>query len=100
MQKIDETAVIGVLLQVRLLLGDQEAGKGVALADRRIGFDHLARETRDLKVVEESVDERCSSGVGKLNRSLRTEVESVQNLFDKTQIVLWDDAAGIAGLVP
>ena len=55
-QQIDEAAVVGVLLEVRLLLGNEQAEERLAVADGGVGLDHLAGEARDLQMVGESVD--------------------------------------------
>ena len=49
--QINQAPVPGVLLEVRLLLGYEQAEEGLAVADGGIRFDHLAGEARDLQMI-------------------------------------------------
>ncbi len=66
-QEVDETAVVGVLLKMSLLLGYEKIEERLALADGCVGLDHLAGEPRDLQVVEKSIVQSCRSGFGELD---------------------------------
>ena len=86
-QEIDEATVAGVFFEVRLLLRDEQTKESLALgcllSDGGVGLDHLAGETGDLEMIEESVVQGGCTGFGKLDRNLAAEVERVQDLFDE-----------------
>jgi len=102
-EEVDETAVVGVFLEVSLLLGDEEAGEGVAFvglfSNGDVGLDHLAGEAGDLEMVEKRVVKSGGSGSGELDGNLTAEVEGVEDLFDEAEVVPGDDSAGVTGLV-
>ena len=64
--EIDESTVSGVLFEVRLLLGSEHAKQDFAITDGGVCFDHFAGEAGDLQVIDECVEQRRRTGLGKL----------------------------------
>ena len=97
--KVDETAVPGVFVQLRLLFGHKQVKQRLAVAYSRVGFDHLAREPRDLEVIGEGVSEGCRAALRELHGRLGAELQRGDDFADQLMIVLRDDPARIACFV-
>ena len=98
-EKVDEAAVVKVLVEVGLLLGLEQAEQDVDLAGFGEGFDELAAEAGDLQVGGEGVGDGAGAELGDFDGLRAGEAGALEDLGNERGIVLGDDAEGIAGLV-